>query len=123
MAAEEALSMLASWSLCFVVTMGVHISPGELRRQIAVLLRAGTSPIVPFLHTYSLIDIDNGLKPDECDIGALDCLLLDIRKNFGGELLTLAQAARHVTADAKNTLSPLSVVTSDLLWRDIELTP
>lgn len=97
-------------------------SPGELKRQIEALLKAGTNPIVLFLHSYSLIDIEKGFRPDRRAINTLDRILADVREHFGGELVTLETASHKVTATHRNSLTLPPVVASDILLRDWELT-
>jgi len=97
-------------------------SPGELRRQIKALINAGTNPIILFLHSYSLIDIEKDFRPDHRAINTLDQILADLREHFGGELVTLERAARQITETHSNSLTLPPVVPSDILLRDRELT-
>ena len=68
-------------------------SPQELRRQIAGALSSGLDPIILFLHSYSLLDIDAGFRPSRRAINVLGGLLSDIRNTFRGKLVTLREAA------------------------------
>jgi hypothetical protein len=99
-------------------------SPGELRRQIETLLGQGERIIVLFLHSYSLIDIENGFRPDERACRVLDALMSDCVGRYGGELVTLEQAAQgaKVVSSQEALAKPPPVVRSDLLLRHLELT-
>jgi peptidoglycan/xylan/chitin deacetylase (PgdA/CDA1 family) len=99
-------------------------SPGELRRQIDAVLQAGERIVVLFLHSYSLIDIERGFRPDQRACDVLDALLADCVGRYQGELVTLEQAARQsapLTRD-EALARPPPLVRSDLLLRDLELT-
>lgn len=99
-------------------------SPGELRRQIDAVLASGQDIIVLFLHSYSLIDIERGFRPDERACAVLDELLADCVGRFDGEIATLERAVRTVDpASSQQALAQSPpVVRSDLLFRNIELT-
>lgn len=99
-------------------------SPGELRRQIEAVLASGERTIVLFLHSYSLIDIERGFRPDERACAVLDLLLADCVGRYGGELTTMERASQSIEpVSSEDALRlPLPVVASDLLVRDQELT-
>lgn len=99
-------------------------SPGELRRQIDVVLQAGERIVVLFLHSYSLIDIERGFRPDQRACDVLDALLADCVGRYGGELVTLEQAAgqAEVLTRDEALARPAPLVRSDLLLKDLELT-
>ncbi|WP_100961735.1 polysaccharide deacetylase family protein [Bosea sp. FBZP-16] len=99
-------------------------SPGELRRQIEAVLADGERIVVLFLHSYSLIDIERGFRPDERACATLEALLSDCVGRYGGELVTLEQAAQRARVlSAEEALAkPPPLVRSDLLLRHLELT-
>lgn len=99
-------------------------SPGELHRQIDAVLTSGQQIVVLFLHSYSLIDIERGFRPDERACAVLDGLLADCVGRFDGEITTLEHAVRTVDPLSREEAlgQSLPVVRSDLLFRDLELT-
>lgn len=99
-------------------------SPGELRRQIEAVLASGERIVVLFLHSYSLIDIERGFRPDERACAVLDALLADCVGRYGGALTTLEEAARLGRIFTREAALARSapLVRSDLLFKDLELT-
>ncbi|WOH48817.1 polysaccharide deacetylase family protein [Bradyrhizobium sp. sBnM-33] len=96
-------------------------SPGELRRQIDATIAADAGPVLLFLHSYSLLDIENGFRPDARSAEVLNSLLGYAISRHSARLTTLAEAARVYPADRPDALAPPPVVRSDLAWRDREL--
>lgn len=96
-------------------------SPDELRRQIDASVAANAGPVILFLHSYSLIDIENGFRPDARAADVLDRVLGDAVNRHGARLVTLAEAAAHWSGEPADALAPPPVVRSDLAWRDREL--
>ncbi|MCZ8106035.1 MAG: hypothetical protein O9972_50150, partial [Burkholderiales bacterium] len=97
-------------------------SPGELRRQIDASIEACAGPIVLFLHSYSLLDIENDFAPNSRAASVLDTVLGYVRSRHGARLVTLAEAARDWADEPNDAHAPPPVVRSDLVWRDRELT-
>lgn len=96
-------------------------SPGEIRRQIDAVMATQQTPIILFLHSYSLVDIEGDFSPRTAAIRDLDEILAYIRKS-GAELLTLEEAAKNIVPATAGSLHPAPIVQSDLVLRHHEQT-
>lgn len=92
--------------------------PGELKRLIDTSVGAGINPIVLFLHSYSMIDIENGFQPNPSAVEALDNILEYAVRRHGAELITMADSAKTLGELPSFDSTPPPRTKFDLLFHD-----
>lgn len=72
------------------------LDASELERQISALHAHGVDPIIIFMHSYSLLDLNNHFRPHTANIEKFYALLSFLRKSEGCSLDSLSVAADRV---------------------------
>jgi hypothetical protein len=96
-------------------------SPRELERQVDALMAPLRGPIVLFLHSYSLLDIERGFRPSPAAVARLDRILAYVTAR-GAELVTLATAAKTWEQADETVPDALPSIRAQLAGGDIDQT-
>lgn len=94
-------------------------SPRELERQVDAMMQPLRGPIILFLHSYSLLDIERGFRPSPAAVARLDRILAYC-VGRGAELVTLETAAKSWEQVAGTAPDALPTIRAQLAGRDID---
>jgi hypothetical protein len=94
-------------------------SPRELERQLDALMEPLLGPIILFLHSYSLLDIERGFRPHPSAVARLD-RILGYAVAHGAELVTLETAAPRWEATPDAASDALPTIRAQLAGRDVD---
>ncbi|MEM7302338.1 MAG: polysaccharide deacetylase family protein [Pseudomonadota bacterium] len=97
-------------------------SAGELKRQIDAVVESGSGPVILFLHSYSLIDIENGFRPNPKAVSVLKDVLSHAADAHNARLTSIESVVDEFDVTESDQLRDPPVVKSDLVFRNLELT-